>query len=113
MADPKQCPFCLSEVPGEATRCRHCAGDFTVSVDSPDFAGFWIVGIILTVIGLVVAAGSDGGDGTWIGLIIAGVGGVLIQIVVIAYGVSVGMRDHEHRKHVKRYANVAALAKAE
>lgn len=97
------CPFCLSDIPAAATRCAHCAGDLAIPSDSPDLAGYWVVGILLAVVGLVVAAAAGGG--AWIGFVIAGVGGVLIQIGTIAFAVSLGGRHQVSRIYRTRRAN--------
>lgn len=99
----RECPFCLAEVPAAATRCRHCTGDFSQPVSAPDLVGFWVGGIVLAIAGVGFAAGGE--DAAWFGFILLGVGGVLLQIATIAWGVSIGVRNRDEQMHVKRHSN--------
>lgn len=101
--DTKTCPYCLSEIPGVASRCRHCTSELYAPVDG-DTRGWWIVGFLLAVVGIGIVAGSSNGEGDW-AFVLVGIGGVLLQVGAIATGVSVGMRDargqtFEHRRAI-------------
>lgn len=93
--DIQECPYCLSEIPGAASKCRHCAADIYDPADA-DTRGFWIVGIIMTLLGFAIVAGNDNGDGDW-AFVLVGIGGVILQIAVIATAVSIGLRDADRR----------------
>jgi hypothetical protein len=57
--------------------------------------GLMVFGIAMPLLGALVIAFDQGPGGEamrWGGLILAGVGGVLLQLAVIGYGVMLGIR---------------------
>jgi hypothetical protein len=101
----QECPFCISEIPAEAVRCRFCAADVRrLGKRPPDTAAFWVGGVLLALVGLGIAAAA-GSDSAWFGFVLLGIGGVLLQIATVASGVSIGLRDRDERRHVARYHN--------
>lgn len=105
----QECPFCIAEIPAAAVRCRHCGADIKRLVKAPDLGRFWFGGIILAIIGIAIAAAA-GDDGAWVGFIVLGIGGMLVQVAVVASGVSLGMRDRDEKRHAARYHNAWAAA---
>jgi hypothetical protein len=102
--ETQQCLFCLAEIPIVATRCRHCAADLAKPVDAPDLGGFWAAGILLAIVGIAIAASKGGGEG--FGIIVASIGGVLLQIAVIGTAVSMGVRERDEKMWMQRLAKV-------
>ncbi|WP_148045069.1 hypothetical protein [Nocardioides marmorisolisilvae] len=87
----KPCPFCLAEIPTAARRCRHCTADLD-TWEPPSLGALWIAGIVLCVIGSLIGSGDDG---EWFGWFLFSVGAVVLQICIIALGVSLGVRDRD------------------
>lgn len=54
--------------------------------------GLFLLGILGVVVGLLLVALSDSGTADAVGWIIAGVGGVVLQVGVIAAGVEIALR---------------------
>jgi hypothetical protein len=107
----QECPFCISDVPAAAVRCRFCGADIKRLHKAPELAGFWVGGVLLAIAGIAIAA-ALADDGAWIGFIVLGIGGVLLQIATVASGVSIGMRDRDEKRHVGRYHNAWAETKS-
>lgn len=103
------CPYCLAEIPASAARCRYCTGDLTSPVAPPDLAGFWIGGLALVLLGAIVSTAAEG-EGAWIGFVIIGFGGILLQVATIAWGVSIGLRDRDRRTWLTRHSTAERLA---
>lgn len=97
----KQCPFCIGEVPQLATRCRHCAADFESVSNHTDLGGLFVAGILIGLVGAAIMAA--GGDGFAWGLIVVSIGGLLLEIGVIAAGVSIGNRNSDDQTRRQRY----------
>lgn len=101
-SDPTEpCPYCLAEVSTAAIRCRHCAADIAPPAPTSGLGTLLFVGIALAVFGVIL--GASHGDDAALGWVVVGAGGMVLQIAAVAWGVSLGMRDHDSRAYVRRH----------
>jgi hypothetical protein len=93
----EQCPYCLAEIQTAAIRCRHCTSNLTRPTASSGLGTLIFLGLVLVVIGAGIV-GTSGNDPE-LGWLIAGAGGLVLQIAIVAWGVSLGMRDRDSRAY--------------
>lgn len=109
--ETRVCPYCLSEIPDIASRCRYCAADIEPPADS-DTRGWWIVGFLVSFVGAIILGAAEGSGQDW-GWILLGIGGVILQVGVVATAVSVGIRDAERRTYELRRMIARTLSSEE
>lgn len=56
-----------------------------------DLGGYWLIGVVIAIIGVILMANSVDA-----GIAVLAVGGIVLQLAVIATGVSLGMRHRDH-----------------
>lgn len=102
------CPFCKSTVSGPAKSRDAAADKVAASMTSKratdlepptSLFSLWVTGIIGSIVGAVlIYAGADSDDAGILivpGILLAAVGGVILQVAVIASGVFVGLRNRD------------------